>query len=91
MPVEVEGEVEWLVNRAANSWLVTLLNPAGAEKPQQGITPTDYRQNKSVVVKSRVPISSAHDRLLTTDRLTVRDNRVELTVQAGAVRIIELK
>lgn len=53
--------------------------------------PTDYRQNKSVVVKSRVPISSAHDRLLTTDRLTVRDNRVELTVQAGAVRIIELK
>ena len=91
MPVEVEGEVEWLVNRATNSWLVTLLNPAGAEKPQQGITPTDYRQNKSVVVKSRVPVASAHDRLLPTDRLTVRDNRVELTVQAGAVRIIELK
>lgn len=91
MPVEVEGEVEWLVNRAANSWLVTLLNPAGADKPQQGITPTDYRQNKSVVLKSRVPVASAHDRLLATDRLTVRDNRVELTVQAGAVRIIELK
>ena len=91
MPVEVEGEVEWLVNRAANSWLVTLLNPAGAEKPQQGITPTDYRLNKSVVIKSRVPIASARDRLLPTEALVVRENRVELTVQAGAVRVVEVR
>lgn len=91
MPVEVEGEVEWMVNRGAKGWLVTLLNPAGAEKPQQGITPTDYRLNKTVVIKSRVPVSEARDRLLPTDRLVVRGNRVETVVQAGAVRVVELK
>ena len=46
MPVEVQGEVEWLVNRTPDAWLVTLLNPAGQAKPQHGITPTDYRENR---------------------------------------------
>ena len=36
MPVEVSGEVEWMVNRTAAGWLITLLNPAGQSKPQQG-------------------------------------------------------
>src|SRR5207248_1041279 len=40
MPIEVDGEVQWLVNRTEKGWAVTLLNPAGQLKPQQGITPT---------------------------------------------------
>jgi hypothetical protein len=91
MPVEVLGEVEWLVNRTPDSWLVTLLNPAGQAKPQHGITPTDYRQNRRVTLHARVPVKAARDLLLLDDPLATRDNTVTLEVPAGAVRIIQLK
>ena len=94
MPVEVEGDVEWLVNKSEKGWLVTLLNPAGAIKPQQGITPTDYRENRPVTIRSRVTVTTASDRLLPTDKLVVTlgsTPSVELVVQAGGVRIIELR
>jgi hypothetical protein len=91
MPVEVRGDVNWLVNRTPTGWLVTLLNPAGQDKPQQGITPTDYRQNRRVTIESRVPIASARDRLLAEAVLKVDAGTVKLEVPAGGVRIIELK
>jgi len=91
MPVEVEGEVEWMVNRTSTGWLVTLMNPAGQDKPQQGITPTDFRQNRSVVIHSHLKLTTARDRLLPTASIEVRENRVEIIVDAGAVRLIELR
>ena len=91
MPIEVEGDVEWLVNRAEGAWLVTLLNPAGQSKPQQGILPTDFRENRPVTLRARVPVAAARDWLMPDDTLTVRENAVQLEVPAGSVRIIELK
>lgn len=95
MPVEVDGEVEWFVNQNDKGWLVTLLNPAGQTKPQHGITPTDYRFNKRVTIRTRQPMKKASDRLLETDTLVVNSkdgvNTVECTVLAGSVRIIELR
>ncbi len=91
MPVEVEGDVEWLVNRTKEGWAVTLLNPAGQAKPQQGITPTDYRQNRVVTIRAHVPIKTAHDQLLPSDPLKVVDGMVTLEVPAGGVRIVKLQ
>jgi hypothetical protein len=96
MPVEVRGDVQWLVNRSDKGWLVTLLNPYGQNKPQQGISPTDYRQNRAVTIRAHVPVHSARDRLLPEDRLTVQDapggiREIPLTVQAGGVRVIQLE
>ena len=91
MPIEVDGDVEWLVNRNETGWMVTLLNPAGQDKPQQGITPTDYRENRKVTIRAKMAVTSASDRLLTTDSLKVVDNTVSLEVPAGGVRVIELK
>ncbi|OAI45340.1 hypothetical protein AYO44_02745 [Planctomycetaceae bacterium SCGC AG-212-F19] len=91
MPVDVKGEVEWLVSRTNKGWLVTLLNPAGQAKPQQGITPTDYRENRMVTIRSRLPVKDARDRLLPSATFPVRDNTVECEVPAGGVRIIELR
>src|SRR5262249_41603629 len=48
LPLEVEGEVEWLLNRTDKGWLVALFNPAGSNKPQHGVQPTDYAQKRSV-------------------------------------------
>ncbi len=91
MPIEVRGDVQWMVNRGENRWLVTLLNPAGQAKPQQGITPTDFRENRQVTIVARVPISSARDRLQPDAPLVVEQNTVPCEVSAGAVRVIELR
>lgn len=91
MPIEVQGDVEWLVNRTSTGWAVTLLNPAGQLKPQQGILPTDYRENRPVTITSKVPITKAYDRLLPTDTMTVEGNKVKCEVLAGGVRVIVLE
>jgi hypothetical protein len=91
MPIEVAGEVEWMVNRTSAGWAVTLLNPAGQRKPQQGIMPTDFRENRQVTIRARVSVQSARDRLLPADPLPVRQNAVQCEVVAGGLRIIELK
>jgi hypothetical protein len=91
MPVEVQGDVEWMLNRTPTGWLVTLLNPAGQDKPQQGITPTDYRQNRPITIVSHVPLTTARDRLLPDEPLKVEAGAIKLEVPAGGVRIIELK
>ncbi len=91
MPVEVSGGVEWLVNRTATGWIVTLLNPAGQSKPQQGITPTDFRENRTVTIRSTSPIGSASDWLFPDEKLQPKGNVLELVVPAGGVRIVELR
>ena len=94
MPIEVDGDVEWLVNRGDDAWYVTLLNPAGQGKPQQGILPTDYRQNKSVTIRTRFAIQSISDWLAPDEPFSVdegNNQQMTLTVPAGGVRIIQLK
>jgi hypothetical protein len=91
LPVEVAGDVEWLVNRTSTGYAVTLLNPAGQIKPQQGITAADYRENRRVTIRSQSPVATARDRLLPEDKLKVEKNSVECEVPAGGVRIIDLR
>lgn len=91
MPVEVNGDVEWLVNRTSTGYAVTLLNPAGQIKPQQGITAADYRENRAVTIRSRGSVMTARDRLLPEDKLAVEKNTVRCEVPAGGVRIIDLR
>ena len=98
LPIHVEGDVEWTLNRTETGWLVGLFNPAGAIKPQQGIFPTDYRENRPVVIRSSQPVGEASDWLFPEEKLTYKERKqpqlgfgVELTVQAGSVRIVELK
>jgi len=91
MPLEVRGDVEWLVNRTEAGWVVTLLNPAGQAKPQQGITPTDFHENRVVTLHSHVPIRSARDWLEAGNPPVLQGNRVHCEVPAGGVRIIELR
>jgi hypothetical protein len=96
MPVEVRGDVQWLVNRSEKGWLVTLLNPYGQDKPQQGISATDYRQNRAVTIRAHVPVQSAKDRLLPDDELTMKTGQagvseISMTVPAGGLRVIQLE
>jgi len=90
-PVEVRGDVQWLVNKTPTGWVVTLLNPAGQVKPQQGILPTDHREDRTVTVTVSAAVKSASDWLAPDDAIAVKDGKVTLTVRAGAVRVLELR
>ena len=48
VPLKIEGDIEFLINRTANGWIVTLLNNNGVFKPQQGMAQVD--RNASVTV-----------------------------------------
>lgn len=94
LPVEVRGEVEWLLNRSDNGWIVTLLNPAGCTKPQHGIVPTDHTQTRAVTISAPGGIRKATE-WFTGDAPTVahegNDAKVEITIPAAAVRVVELQ
>ena len=66
----------------------------GQQKPQQGIFPTDFTENRVVTIESHGPVTSARDRLLPTEPLGVQKQgqgaSITLTVPAGGVRIIQL-
>jgi hypothetical protein len=94
LPVDVRGDVEWLLNRTDKGWIVTLLNPAGCNKPQHGIVPTDYTQTRSITITAPAGIHSAFE-WFTSDKLTVspagKTVKVEITVPAAGVRVVELQ
>ncbi len=86
---------QWMLNNNDKDWLVTLMNPAGALRPQQGLFPTDCRENRKVVIRTKVPVATASDWLAPDEEIKVQGNgneaAIELTVLAGSVRIVELK
>jgi hypothetical protein len=91
VPIEVKGDVEWLLNKTSSGWVLTLLNPAGQLKPQQGILPTDHRQDRTVTLRVPANIKTATDWLAPEDTFTVQDGKVTFPVRAGAVRVLELR
>jgi hypothetical protein len=97
MPIEVKGDVVWMVNRTGRGWVVTLLNPAGQVKPQQGIFPTDPSQARDVSLDVHVSASPVADWLMPDDPPTLepaaegRPAVIRCTVPAGGVRIIEIE
>jgi hypothetical protein len=93
LPVEVEGEVEWLLNRTAKGWLLTLLNPAGNNRLQHGVGPTDYRQRRTVTIRAARPVAGATEWFTEAALGVAREGGravVRITVPAGGVRVVEL-
>ena len=91
-PVEVNGDVEYLINRNSNGWVVTLFNDSGVFKPQQGMAQVDRGASANVTIRLRnQKLSSAVD-WIRDAKLGVSEGAiVNLTIPAGAIAIVELK
>jgi hypothetical protein len=93
-PLEVEGEVEWLLNKTDKGWLLALLNPAGVNKPQHGVVPTDYAQKRSVTIHSIQPVIKVSE-WFDDKNVTVSPDgigaKVRLVVPAGGIRILDIE
>jgi len=95
-PVRVEGEVEYLINRNAGGWVVTLFNDNGVFKPQQGLATVDRSAKVTVTISLRgAGISSASDwttdQALTVNKRAGASDNVTVSIAAGGIAIIELR
>ncbi|MGH9967593.1 MAG: hypothetical protein ACREBG_07130 [Pyrinomonadaceae bacterium] len=92
-PVRVSGDAEYLINRTASGWVVTLFNNNGIYKPQQGLAQVDRGAVANVTItipgqQLRVATDWITDRPLEPDKT---QNSVSVLLAPGAVAIVELK
>ena len=90
-PVNVKGDVEYLINRNSSGWVVTMLNNNGVFKTQQGMAQVD--RTAYVNVSISIPghqIQSATE--WTSDQLIKTEgDKVTIQIAPGGVAIVELK
>jgi hypothetical protein len=95
LPLKIAGDVEYLVNRAENGWVITLFNNNGVFKPQQGLAQVD----RSAYVTATISldgrqIQRAIDWISEKD-IEVKNqngqNSVSITIAPGGVAIVELR
>jgi hypothetical protein len=91
-PVAVRGEVEYLINRNARGWVVTLINNRGVYKPQQGLA--EVKRDEYADVSLALGGLVRADEWTTGEGLPVRHDGgadvVRLRVPPGGVRVVEL-
>jgi hypothetical protein len=93
-PVQVRGEIEYLVNRTERGWVVTLINNKGILKPQQGMAQVDRSQSVEVSLNLRGKgIEQARewteDKRLDISRESGQPS-VKINIAPGGVAIVEL-
>ena len=94
-PIKVRGDVEYIVNRNENGWVVTLFNNKGVFKPQQGMAQVDRGAYVTATISlPGQPVQEIRD-WIDEKKLEVRrqdgQNEVTLTIAPGGVAIIELR
>ena len=88
LPLKVMGDVEYLINKTATGWIVTLLNNNGVFKTQQGMAQVD--RSASVTVTIGPKIQSATE-WINDAPLRVNNGLVSVQVPPGGVAIVELR
>lgn len=91
LPVSVNGNVEYLINRTSKGWVIALVNDMGVTKLAYNPVQLDTQDAQSV----EVTLTDGQQLLqaqewVTGGPLTVNGNTVSLTVPAGEVRILDL-
>ncbi|HEX3086861.1 MAG TPA: hypothetical protein VHP99_20145, partial [Pyrinomonadaceae bacterium] len=94
-PVQVDGDVEYLVNRNSRGWIVTLLNDNGVFKPQQGLSQVDRSASVEVKLSLRgFPIIAANEwtsnQSLEIQGQGTAGRGVTVTIPPGGVAVVEL-
>ncbi len=94
-PLKVNGDVEYLINRNTNGWVVTLINNKGVYKPQQGMAQVD----RSAVVTATITLPSQETKTavdwISDKRIDVKNQNggsvVSVSIPPGGISIVELK
>jgi hypothetical protein len=94
-PLAVSGDVEYLINKNTNGWVVTLINNNGVFKPQQGLAQVDRNAGVTATINlTGQHIRSASDWI--NDKSlefgnTEGQEGLRITIAPGEIAIVELK
>ncbi|HVS80417.1 MAG TPA: hypothetical protein VHE60_01630 [Pyrinomonadaceae bacterium] len=94
-PVKVEGDVEYLINRNARGWVITLFNDNGVFKPQQGLAQVDRSASVTATVSLKGQgIGSASDwtsdQNLSVIKRAGNPDHVTVNIAPGGIAVVEL-
>jgi hypothetical protein len=94
-PIKVSGDVEYLINRNSEGWLVTLINNNGVYKPAQGMAQVDRSAVVTVTINIPSPeIKTAID-WVSEKSIEVKSQQggsiVSVSILPGGVSIVQLK
>ena len=90
-PVRVSGDVEYLLNRTDNGWVVTLLNNNGVYKTQQGMAQVDRNAYVNVTISLRGEKIQSATEWTSDSALRINSERISLSVPPGGVSVVELR
>jgi hypothetical protein len=93
-PVKVRGDVEYLINKNANGWVVTLLNNNGVYKPAQGMAQVDRSAYVTTTISlPGTQIQSAVDWINDKPVEVIdinNDGAVRVRIAPGSVAVVQL-
>jgi hypothetical protein len=89
VPVRVEGDVEWALNRADGLWILTLLNNRGTAKPQHGMVPSDPAAAQEVTIRTGFAIGKV-EQWLAGEAATVGDKTISVRLPPGGIRVLAM-
>jgi hypothetical protein len=94
VPLRVTGEVEYLLNKTEQGWIVTLFNTNGVLKPQQGLAQVDRNASVTAKISARGQSIKGAQEWTSEKNLTIEKNNAEdsvtLVIAPGSVAIVEL-
>jgi hypothetical protein len=93
-PIKINGDVEYLVNRNAEGWLVTLINNNGVYKSQQGMAQVDRSAAVTATITLSQEIKTAID-WISEKSVEVKSQQgrsvIRISIPPGGVSIVQLK
>ena len=91
VPLKVTGDVEYLINRTSNSWVVTMLNNNGVFKTQQGMAQVDRRAYVNVTITLPSQSIKTATEWTTDTTLNPTKGAISLQIAPGSLAIVELQ
>ncbi len=90
LPIEVNGDIEYIVNRTRTGWVVGLINNDGVAKSYRSPVILDRTKTRQVTVRPRHTSRAASaSEWVMEQPLAIKDGGVRVTVPPGEVRIVE--
>lgn len=91
VPVKVGGNVEYLINRTANGWVVTMLNNNGVFKTQQGMAQVDRSAYVNVTITVPGQQIRSGNEWTSDTALKVEAGSVKVRIAPGSLAIVEIR
>ncbi|HET9713441.1 MAG TPA: hypothetical protein VFP64_16220, partial [Pyrinomonadaceae bacterium] len=91
VPVKVVGDVEYLINRTANGWIVTMFNNNGVFKTQQGMAQVDRSAYVNVTITLPGQQIQSATEWTSDTQLKVERGNLNVQIAPGSLAIVELR